>query len=186
MKRAYVVVGSAAVVVLLTAGAIVVAKGDDPSTGASKTLTQRELQAEQMEKAQKELARQATEFSEQQRKSEAHQLLVTMREESPYDAYKPEPGGENCVRVSDAPSQLVVEDVSGEYPEVIAEQEIPGTAKLKEDSACEATIAVDVPFAAEYRLGIAIEGHGMSLPTDPGPLEVKVTNRHPQKVVVLR
>ena len=63
--------------------------------------------------------------------------------------------------------------------------EIPAAARLTSTGACEAIITVDVPFASLYRLGVAIEGHGISLPTDPGDTDVKVAGSR-QAVIVLR
>lgn len=193
MKRIYMGIGAVAVVAVVTAGAVALTRGDDspthtPSSGIdpSRSLHEGKAEAEQLLKAQADLARRTAEYSEQLQKSQWHQLLATIREESPYDVYKPDANGNICVRATEAPAQLVV-DAGAENPKVLAERDVPGTAKLNPDGSCEATVSIDdAPFATHYRLGAAIEGQGILQPTSPGMTELKTSTQRPQKVVVLQ
>jgi len=114
-----------------------------------------------------------------------HELRVTIREQSPYDAYAPSGNAGGCVRATSTPSQLIVMDASKKYPKVIADPEIPSTARLTREGNCEAVVTVEVPYASLYRFGVAIEGHGISQPTDPGETEAKAESS-PQLVIVPR
>lgn len=195
MNRKLITLACSVLVAVVAGGAIVLSQGEDPPTKTSTTtekdpparseqatlLAQAKEQAKSMEQAQDELKRKADEVRQAQR----HEFRVTIREEPPYDAYKPDAGGYICIRATNVPSQLVV-DAGADYPKVLAEEEIPGTAKLKSGGICEATLTIVAPFSTHYRLGVAIEGHGMILPTDPGETELKPTDERPQKVVVLR
>jgi hypothetical protein len=199
MKRTHGVLAAIAVVAVVAAVAVVINQGDNtptktPATAekdlssqldGDKVSEQAKEQATALKRAQDELARKVDAQAGKVRRAQRHELRVTIREESPYDAYKPGNREGECVRATNVPSQLIVMDASGKYPKNLAEPEIPATARRTPSGACEATISVNVPFASRYRLGVAIEGHGISLPTDPGDTDAKVATS-PQAVVVLR
>lgn len=181
IKRIHAVIGAIAVVAVVVTGAVVLTRDDDSPAKTTESIDPaHQFRANAMQEALEEQKR----LVDGLRRAQPYELRVTIREESPYDAYKPGQG-ETCVRAENVPAQLVIQDDRGKYPTVVAELEIPSTARLTADGACEAKITAEVPFATKYRLGVAIEGRGISSPTDPGETYVKTTNS-PQKVVVLR
>jgi hypothetical protein len=181
IKRIHAVIGAIAVVAVVVTGAVLTRDDDTPAKANESSIDPAEaFKEDAMQQALEEQER----LVDGLRQAQPYELRVTIREESPYDAYAPGPG-ETCVRATNVPAQLVIQDDRGKYPSVVAELEIPSTARLTADGACEARIKAEVPFATKYRLGVAIEGHGISSPTDPGETYVKTTNS-PQKVVVLR
>ena len=116
-----------------------------------------------------------------------HVLQVTIHDVPPLDAYRVE--GRRCVSsavAQQAPHQLVFSGPSRHLEErpIDPSFDIPTTASLLDDGSCEAELRVTVPYRPRYRGGVAIEGKGISLPTDPTNEWVE-TKGDSQAVVVL-
>lgn len=155
---------------------------DDPPLGSTPCKSERGSNTK-TKQAQDELADAVNRKADSLTKR--HELRVTIREQSPYDAYQPAERAGECVRATVAPSQLVVEDNSKELPTVLADPEIPPTARLTADGACEVVLIVNVPHVSSYRFGVAIMGRGISQPTDPGATTA-TAGASPQAVEVPR
>lgn len=189
MRRAPVVLAALVVVAVIVLGVAALTRGgDDPTPPVERDASrpfdrelvrkQAEAQAEQKIAAEEALATKAAKLA-----STEQVLRVTLRDVTRPDIYVA--SGAACVRAGRAPSRLVVSDLDGTYGNELVTRSIPARARIGGDGVCEVTMTLRVPDVRAYRLGVAIEGRGISLSTDPGPTDV-VPRGGVQAVIVRR
>ena len=115
-----------------------------------------------------------------------HELSVTIRDEGELDAYTADADNTCTGNVLGGRSnQLLISGPNDEYELApLASFDIPATARLLPNGACEATMAVTAPYAPHYLLGVTIHGRGIAGPDDPAETKV-ATNGNSQSVIVL-
>jgi hypothetical protein len=185
MKRALI----ALVAVGFVVAAVTIARansGDDEPSRAKPIDVSRKLardvtreqtkqQADQVLKAQAELAEKVNEFSEDVR---SRPLTITVREERPGDVwvYGEVAGKPACVTPpTDVPTYLTLTGSDGPLQTEV----VPLEAKRLENGACETTIKAYLPRQDWYEVSIKGAGHGTF-----SPVKVEFSDQ-PQKVTIV-
>ena len=117
----------------------------------------------------------------------SHVFDVMIHDVLPLDAYRTAGGQCLTTSVPDFPHKLTFIGPSRHLESRPLDKDfaIPETARLLTDGSCESQITVTVPYKPRYTAGIAMEGHGMPAPTDPGDTKI-VTKGNSQAITVLR